>query len=211
MDSLTKDEWKDRIAPHLSSSLDSVSEAIMQAAPVQSWLRSASTEAAEGLGRPSGMQAQMSGYLRMRNDLEEALPELVAAVDDLTYGCGHLDVEWRPLQPTQSRVYVSFDRDYTVRVFCPLEKCTTEAARDVLATVADTLPEGEPFPNRPNTVTGLVATEHRGIGVRVKEHLTQDRSGRYRTVTLLPPDQSPLENLDGREATRRLLRLLCSE
>jgi hypothetical protein len=208
---LTKDEWKARLTPHLSSSLETVSDVIMQATPVQNWLRSASTAAAEGLGQSQDMKSEMAGYVRMKNELEEALPQLVAAVDELTNGCGHLDVEWRPLQPTQSRVYVAFDRNFTVSLFYPLSECTGEATREALSTVADALPQGDPFPNRPNEVTGLVASEQEAVGVRMKEHLTQDRGGRYRIVTLLPPDRSALENLDVSEATRRLLHLLCAD
>lgn len=183
----------------------------MQANPVQNWLRSASTAAAEGLGPTPGMQAEMTGYARLKRELQEALPQLAAAVDELTNGWGHLDVEWRPLQPTQSRVYVAFDCDFSVSVFCRLPECTPTAVREALSTVADALPQGEPFPNRPNKVTGLVASEQTKIGVRVKEHLRQDRSGRVRTVTLLPPNQSVLENLDETDATRRLHHLLCAE
>ncbi len=211
MDTPTKDEWKARLAPALSSSLEAVGEALMQASLVQNWLRSASTAAADDLGQTPGMQAEMTGYVRMKKELQEALPQLAAAVDELTNGWGHLDVEWRPLQPTQSRVYVAFDCNFSVSVFCRLPECTPAAVREALSTVADALPRGEPFPNRPNEVTGLVASEQTRIGVRVKEHLRQDRSGRHRTVTLLPPDHSALENLDETDATRRLHHLLCAE
>lgn len=211
MTSLTKDEWKDRIGPHLSTSLQTVSERITQTEAVQSWLHDASMAAAEGLGQMSGMQGEMMGYMRMMNDLEDALPELLDAVDELTDGAGEVDLHWRPLQPNFSRLYVSFDRDYTVKLFVRLDDCTQEAAQTALDTVAAALPAGDPFPNRPNEVTGLVARTDRGIGVRVKEHLREDGAGTARTVTLLPPSQQPQENLSTTKAVRALLQLLCSD
>jgi hypothetical protein len=207
---LSVDDWKGRIAPHLSQSLQTVSEKITQTEAVQSWLQTASMEAAEGLGQMSGMQGEMMGYMRMMDDLEETLPNLLEAVNDLTEGCGSVDLHWRPLQPNFSRLYVDFDRDFTVKLFVRLDDCTTGAAQDALRTVAGTLPAGSPFPNRPNTVTGLVAREGRAVGVRVKEHLRDDQST-TQSVTLLADDPSPIENLGATEAARHLLRLLCSE
>jgi len=207
---MTTDDWKSRIEPHLSSSLRAVSDTITRTETVQSWLQRASMEAAEGLGGMSGLQGEMQGYMNMMADLEESLPHLVTAVDDLTEGFGRVDLNWRPLQPNFSRLYVAFDRDYTVKVFTHLEACTAEAARDVLATVAAALPEGDPFPNRPNVVTGLAARDGHGVGVRVKEHLREDGAGTRRSVTLLPEDREPREDLPPAEAPRALLRLLCS-
>lgn len=209
MASLSKADWKDRIAPHLSTSLQTVSEKITQTKAVQSWLHDASMEAAAGLGQMSGVQAEMQGYMRMMDDLDAELPELVAAVKELTDGCGSIDLHWRPLQPNFSRLYVDFDRDFKVKLFVRLSDCTTDAARDAVAMVADALPKGEPFPNRPNTITGLVAHEGRNAGVRVKEHLREEGAGTYRSVTLLPSDQDPMENLDPSKAAQRLHQLLC--
>ena len=211
MTSLTKDDWKARIGPHLSTSLQTVSEKITQTEAVQTWLHDASMEAAAGLGQVSGMQAEMQGYMRMMNDLEAELPELVAAVEELTDGYGTVDLHWRPLQPNFSRLYVDFNRDYTVKLFVRLSECSTPAAREALATVIDALPKGEPFPNRPNKITGLVARKDRSVGVRAKEHLRDKGPGTYQSVTLLPSGQDPLEKLDPAEAAPRLYRLLCSE
>jgi len=202
------DDWKARIAPHLSTSLQTVSDKITQTEAVQSWLHTASMEAAEGLGQMSGMQGEMMGYMRMMDALAETLPNLLTAVDDLTEGCGTVDLHWRPLQPNFSRLYVDFDRDYSVTLFVRLGDCTREAAQDALRTVAEALPGGEPFPNRPNTVTGLVARNGVGVGVRVKEHL-RENGGTARSVTLLPEDHTPLEHLGAAEASRELLQRLC--
>lgn len=208
---LTTDEWKTRIEPHLASSLQAVSDAITQTEAVQSWLHRASMEAAEGLGQMSGMQGEMQGYMNMLADLEDSLPNLLTAVEEVTDGCGHVDLHWRPLQPNFSRLYVSFDRDFSVKVFCRLSECSRDAAEAALTTVADALSKGEPFPNRPNTVTGLVAYNGRGLGLRVSEHLREEGSGTTRSVTLLPRNKSPREQLARSEAVRGVLRDLCSE
>jgi hypothetical protein len=205
---LPKDDWKARIEPHLAASLQTVSDKITQTEAVQTWLHDASMEAADGLGQMSGMQGEMMGYMRMMDDLEEALPNLLAAVDELTEGCGRVELHWRPLQPNFSRLYVDFDRDYNVKLFVRLGNCAAESARESLTTVAQALPKGDPFPNRPNTVTGFVAHDGQGVGVRVREHLRDDQST-ARSVTLLPPDRSPIENLSPADAARQLLDLLC--
>jgi hypothetical protein len=166
-------------------------------------------EAADGLGQMSGVQGEMMGYMHMMDDLEDTLPNLLEAVADLTDGCGTVDLHWRPLQPNFSRLYVDFDRDFTAKLFVRLDGCTRDAARDAIQAVAAALPKGEPFPNRPNTVTGLVAHNGVGVGVRVNEHLREDRSTTH-SVTLLPNGESTLENLAAGDAARELLQLLCS-
>jgi len=209
MSNPSKSDWKARIEPHLSTSLQTVSDKITQTEAVQSWLHTASMEAAEGLEHTSGMQGEMMGYMWMMDDLEAELPELLAAVDELTEGCGEVDLHWRPLQPNFSRLKITFDRDYTVTLFVRLEECTRKAARGAVRSTAEALPGGEPFPNRPNTVTGLVARDGRGIGIHVKEFLGEDR-GTYRLVTLRPPGEPPIENRSQEEAAQDLVRLLCS-
>jgi hypothetical protein len=205
---LSKEDWKTRLAPHLSTSLQTVSDKIMQTEAVQSWLKRASTEAVEDIGPTSGMQGEVQGYMRMMDALNEELPNLVAAIDELTDGCGQLDLDWRPLQPNLSRLYVDFNRDYSVSVFERLNDCTMDSTRTAVATVEGALPEGDPFPNRPNSVTGLIAHEGRAIGTRIKEHLSENRQT-YRSVTLLPPDDAPIQNLSLTEAAQHLVRSLC--
>ena len=204
----SKEDWKARIEPHLSTSLRDVSDALTRTDVVQTWLHDASMEAAEGLGSVSGMQGEMQGYMRMMNALEDRFPELLAAVDELTDGCGTVDLHWRPMNPNFSRVKVTFDRDFSVKLFVRLAALTPEAVRSALDTVAEALPEGDPFPSRPNAVTGLVAHDGSCLGVRVREHLAEDGQGRYRTVTLLPEDRDDIENLSLDDAARRLRQLL---
>lgn len=179
----------------------------MQTDQVQKWLRGASTDAAERLGPGAGMQAEMQGYIQMKNALEDQFPALVDAVGELTEGCGEVDLDWRPLNPTQSRVEVAFDREFTVHLFTRLTDLAPESVRGAVQTVAEALPEGTPFPNRPNTVTGLVGHDGACVGVRVREHLGEDRQRRYRTVTLLPDTRDDLENLSTQEAADRLRQL----
>lgn len=201
------EDWKACIEPHLSTSLQEASDAIMQTDRVQTWLRSASTEAAEGLGPGAGMQAEMQGYIQIKNALEGRFPALVDAVDELTEGCGEVDLDWRPLNPTQSRVQVTVDREFTVQLFVRLTDLTPESTRDAVQTVVDALPEGTPFPNRPNTATGLVGHEGSCVGVRAYDHLGEDRQRRYRTVTLLPENRDDLDKLSKQEAANRLRQL----
>jgi len=204
------EDWKARFEPSLSTSLPEANASIMQTDRVQKWLRSASTEAAERLGPGARMQAEMQGYIQMKNDLKDQFPALVDAVDELTEGCGEVDLDWRPLTPTQSRVQVAFDREFTVRLFVRLADLTPDSARGAVQTVAEALPEGTPFPNRPNTVTGLVGHEGACVGVRVHEHLSEDRQRRYRTICLLPETRDDLDKLSEQEAVSRLHQLFAS-
>jgi len=204
----TKADWKAHIEPYLSTSLREVSDTITRTDVVQAWLHDASMEAAEGLGGVSGMQGEMQGYMHMMDALEDRFPELLAAVDELTDGCGEVDLHWRPMNPNFSRVKVTFDCDFTVKLFVRLEDLTPEAARSALHTVADALPDGDPFPNRPNTVTGLVAHDGSCLGVRIRDHLGEEGQGRYRTVTLLSEDRDDIENQSMDDAAHRLRQLL---
>lgn len=202
------EDWKADLEPHLSTSLQDVNDAIMRTDAVQAWLRKASTEAAEDLGPGSGMQAEMDGYIQIKNALEDHFPALFDAVDDLTEGCGQVDLDWRPLNPTLSRVQVTFDCEFTVQLFVRLTDLTPDTTRGAVQTVAEALPEGTPFPNRPNTVTGLVGHDGTCVGVRVHEHLGENRQGQYRTVTLLPENRDDLDKLSEEDAVKHLRQLL---
>jgi len=204
--SRSKADWKSLLAPLLPTSVEAASDRLMRTDTIQQWLRRASADAAEGLRQQPGMQGEMHGYNQLKADFEDRFPALLAAVKEITEGCGTIDLDWTPMNPTLSRVRVRFDREFTVDLFVRLEAPTPDAARDALHTVADALPEGTPFPNRPNTVTGLVAHDGTCLGVRVREHLGDDRQGRYRTVTLLPEGRDAIENLSVRDAISRLLQ-----
>ena len=206
--SRAKEEWKALLAPLLSTSVQATNERLMQTDAIQQWLRQASTEAAEGMRQRPDMQGQMHGYTQLKAAFNDRFPELLGAIEDLTEGCGTIDLDWTPMNPTLSRVEVDFHRDLSVDLFTRLDAPTPEAARAALHAVEQALPDGTPFPNRPNAVTGLVAHDGSCLGVRVREHLGGEGTRQYRTVTLLPEGQSDLENLSTQDAVPRLLQLL---
>lgn len=147
----------------------------------------------------------------MMDALKRDLPNLVAAIDELTDGHGHLELHWRPLQPNFSRLYVEFDVDYSVDLCVRLSACTASAAQTTLATIADALPDGSPFPGRPHRRTGFVVHEGRGLGVRVYEHLQRDQSTTYQSITVLSPGGNAMENLSRADALEPLLQSLCDD
>lgn len=204
----SKEDWKARIEPHLLTSLRTASDQITRTDVVQEWFHDASMEAAEGLGDVSGMQAEMQGYMRMMNALEDRFPKLLEAVDELTEGCGQVDLHWRPTNPNFSRLYIKFDRDFEVDLFKQIAEPTPDASRAAVQTIADALPKGSPFPNRPNTVTGLVAYNETCVGVRVNEYLGEDRQRQHRDASLLPDARDDIENLSLDDAATHLFQLL---
>ena len=206
--SRTKEDWTALLIPLLSTSVQAANERLMQTDEIRAWLREASTDAAEGLRQQPNMRGQMQGYTRLKSALNERFPKLLKAVEDLTDGCGTLDLNWAPMTPTLCRVEVQFHRDLSIDLFARLGAPTPEAARTALRTVTEALPDGTPFPSRPNTVTGLVAHDGSCLGVRVREHLGNDSQGRYRTVSLLPESRDAIENLSVQNAAPRLLQLL---
>ncbi|PEN15237.1 hypothetical protein CRI94_02865 [Longibacter salinarum] len=206
---LTVSDWKDRIRPHLNASMQDVSDAITNAAPIQSWLHKASFEAAEGLAQMHAMQAEAMGHMRMLNDLEDSFPALCEAVDELTHGFGSLDIHWRPLTPNFSRIRITFDRDYSVGSFLTLEEPRPQAAQSLLETLRSTLPKGDPFPNRPHKVTGLVVYEEVPLGVRLHDRLADE--GRTVTVTLFPDGAKAVEDLPFMVAPRAIADYFTAE
>lgn len=203
---MTKDDWKDRIRPHLATSLRDASDRITQASPIQSWLHEASFEAARGVADMQGMQAEAMGYMHMIEDLDATFPELVAAVDELTDGTGTLDLDWRPLTPNFSRVTIDFDWEKDIKVFLRLSSPSRQAAYDVLDAVSDALPQSDPFPKRPNTATGVVAHEGRALAVQAIESRESQEEPASLSFALLPKDRSPLEDIDRDRAARALLQ-----
>lgn len=201
---LSTAEWKERLGPTLSVSLRETSEEMTKARPVQSWLHEASYEAAQDVARTTGSQAQGMGYMYMMDSLEATVPNLLAAVRDLTDGYGHVDLHWRPLSPGFSRLYVDFDWDTSVDVFIRLDEATADDARDGLRTVAEALPKGTPYPNRPNEATGLVAHDGNCVAARIHEHLGEKEST-YRSVSLIPKNGDASDPMSPSDAVRALL------
>lgn len=186
----TKAEWVDRLRPAFDDSMEAVSERITSAASIQRWLHNASFEAAADVGSFDGAQAEAMGYMYMIDDLDAQFPELKAAVQELTDGCGSLDLSWRPLTPNFSRVYVDLGGDYDAKVFARIDAPTRSAVESALTRVARALPSGDPYPNRPHEVTGVVSCAGRCLGVRVRQHLADDGPSTYPTISLLPPGAS---------------------
>ena len=206
--SRSKEDWTALLAPLLETSVQAASDRLMQTDEIQHWLRTASTDAAEGLRQRPNMQGQMQGYAKLKAAFDDRFPDLLDAVENLTEGCGTIDLDWTPMNPTLSRVEVQFRQDFSVDLFTRLDALTPEAARAAFQTVTEALPDGTPFPNRPNTVTGLVAHDGSCLGVRVREHLGDDPQGPYRTVTFLPEGRDALDNFSPQDAVPRLLQLL---
>lgn len=203
----TQDEWTARIEPVLHQSLEDVSERITSAPPIQRWLQEASFKAAEGWAGTAGMQARAAAHARMLDDLHTTFAPLVDAVEALTFGYGHLDLNWRPLAPNYSRVYVAFDRDFEVDLFYRLVSVDPETAREVLAILREALPAGEPFINRPNEATALVARKGRSVGVRLQDH-RDEKQTRWQSVILFPERDDPIKNIDVSALPRRLVQLM---
>ncbi len=203
--SLSKDEWVDRLHPLLTESLDDLSERLTSHPSIQAWLHDASFEAARGLQGMADIQAQARAHGHLMDDLVEHFPELVAAVTEMTHGCGSLDMHWRPLEPNYSRIYIAFDRSFNIDCCYPIDTVAREAVDDAFQAVANALPAGTPFPNRPNTATGLVVHQGIGVGVRYSDRVTETDQ-RLRRVTLLATDREPLEDAAPVDAAAALLR-----
>ena len=205
--SLSKDEWVDRLRPLLTESLDELSERLTSHPSIQSWLHDATFEAAQGLQGMADMQAQAQAHGRMLDSLTDRFPALVDAVEAMTHGCGSLDIHWRPLEPNYSRVYITFNRSFDLDLCYPIDDLSEAAINQAFEAVEHALPSGTPFPNRPNTATGLVVHYGTGVGVRYSDRVTEN-DRRFRRVTLLATAREPLENAAPADATAALLRYL---
>jgi len=204
---LSTAEWKDRLAPTLATSLRETSEAMTKPPPVQSWLHEASFEAAQDVAQTSGSMAQGMGYMYMVDTLPARFPNLMKAVRDLTEGCGRVDLHWRPLSPSFSRLYIDFGWEASIDVFVRLDAHSLSAIRDALETIAEALPSGTPYPNRPNEGTGLIAYDGACVAARVREHLGED-DGTYRSVVLLSKEGASSDPMSAADAVRQLAERL---
>jgi hypothetical protein len=107
----------------------------------------------------------------------------MAAVDELSEGCVTVDLHWRPLDPSFTRIDLRTTDDHDSNVLLRLDAATEAAIRDALQTLAAALPEGDPFPNRPHEATGAVAFDGQCLTVRLREHTADE--GTRRSVLLL--------------------------
>ena len=194
---LTEDEWKERLAPVLPVSLREASDRMTQAAPVQKWLHSASFEAAEGLTQMPPTQAEAEGYWRMMDALADRFPELLRAVESLTDGCAAVDLHWRPLSPSFTRIYLRPTDDRDSDVLIRLDGCAETDVREALQTLSKALPKGKPFPNRPHEATGTMVFDGQCLTVRLREHVGEEETRRLSILLLrgeASSDPLPFDN-----------------
>lgn len=188
--------WAELLTTHLPVSVRATREALSRVPAIQQWMRTTASEIAAEQP-PAAMQGElqaMHGYSAARRALHDAFPELREAVQQVTSGLGTLDLDWRPFSPHLSQVQVSFDRDYDVDAFVPIEAAERSALSTHLDTMQKQLPESEPFPRRPHTRTALWAYRDEGVGVRVHRHHPNDDVHRF-TFALLPPHAQPSTDL----------------
>jgi len=205
-------DWNRRLAPADASTddvhildVEAASERISRHPALGRWLRDAAFDAVEGL-RDGAAAAQAQAHGRMERDLKEQFPALAEAVRAATGGCGRPALQWRPLQPRYSRVYLTFEGDHEPDVFCALRQPALSAVRHALQAVAEALPKGAPFAGRPNTATGLFEYDGRCLGVRYREHASEDggsgAASLRRGVVLLPREGDPTDEHPEGEAAR---------
>lgn len=201
-DEPTQTEWRRRLVPEAPAAnevlvlhLEEAAHRLTSHPAVQRWLRDASFEAARGLEGPDA-QAQAQAHSRIVRNLKERFPGLVEAVRSTTEGCGTVALQWRPLAPGYSQVHIDVGGAHDTDVFCRLPSPALSAAQQALRAVADALPAGRPFPNRPNSAVGMLGWDERCLGVRYQEHA--DGPTPERRVLLMPGEQStdPLSEPD---------------
>ena len=146
----------------------------------------------------------------MQRALTKQFPALAEAAGEATGGCGRLALQWRPLQPAYSKVHLAFDGGLDPDVFCVLSSPALSTVRRALGTVAAALPEGAPFPRRPNTATGLFEHKGRCLAVRYREHQREGDSATQRSVVLLPDGEATNEHPED-EAARGIVAYLAPE
>jgi len=116
---------------------------------VQEWLRTASLEAAVNVGDMSDIEASGMAYSYLRDELRGTFPALLEAVKQLTHGCGTVDINWRPLMPQYSSLYVAFSATDEVRLCASVDPATPDVVAAAADALVQSLPQGMPFPKRP--------------------------------------------------------------
>ena len=195
----SRTDWDERLASASTSTdglrIVDVEEAetrITRHPYLQRWLRDASLEAGAEV-RSTDAMAQSRAHGRMQRKLKAQFPALVEAIQATTEGCGTLMLYWRPLSPGYSQLQITFPGEDDPDVFCALQTPALSTARRALEAIAETLPAGRPFPNRPNIASGVLSYEGRCLGVRYLAHLREDDTT-DRGVVLLPGDEATEEH-----------------
>jgi hypothetical protein len=201
---LSTDAWMARLSAPLRTSLRQASDAMTNQPGVQDWLRTASLEAAVEVGQQAGMQTASGAYSYLRDELRAQFAPLLDAVDTLTHGCGHVDINWRPLAPQYSTLVVAFGTEEDVAVWAPLDPptpATTGAAGEALVR---TLSKGLPFPKRPHVRHAMFTAPGACLLVRATDrHAGPSR--RSRTFAL-HADGSWVDKLDRATFETRVLQ-----
>jgi len=183
-----------RLATPLQTSLRQTSDAMTNQPAVQEWLRTASLEAAVEVGQQGGMQTASGAYSYLRDELQAQFAPLLSAVDTLTHGCGHVDINWRPLAPQYSTLVVAFGTEADVAVWASLDPPTLATAGAAREALMRTLPKGLPFPKRPHVRHAMFTAPGACLLVRATDRHTGPNR-RARTYAL-KADGSWIDELD---------------
>jgi len=201
---LSTDEWIARLSGPLQTSLRQASDTMTNQPAVQDWLRTASLEAAVEVGQQTGMQTASGAYSYLRDELRAQFAPLLDAVDTLTHGCGHVDINWRPLAPQYSTLVVAFGTEEDVAVWAPLDPPTRATAGAACEALIRTLPKGLPFPKRPHVRHAMFTAPGVCLLVRATDRHT---SPNRRTRALaLHADGSWIDELDPAPFEERVLQ-----
>jgi hypothetical protein len=203
-DTRTRAEWKARLDRALEKPLRAAQELLTQYPAVQSWLQQAATEAAMAIGTSEDPTLWGTYYDQLQAGLEQAFPELAAAVQEATEGCARPILIWRADAPHLSTVTIDFGRSYNVDLFLRLPAVTLPILEQALNRIATFLPLEPPYPRRPHEITAILAYQGRCPALRLLEHITP--TGRKRTAQVFLPDQPPSAALTPEAALQRLYR-----
>jgi hypothetical protein len=193
-----------RLSTPLQTSLRQASDAMTNQPAVQEWLRTASLEAAVEVGQQGGMQTASGAYSYLRDALQAQFAPLLDAVDTLTHGCGHVDINWRPLAPQYSTLVVGFGTDADVAVWASLDPPTPATAGAAREALMRTLPKGLPFPKRPHVRHAMFTAPGACLLVRATDrHTGPNRRAR---AYALHSDGSWIDALDRATFEERVLQ-----
>lgn len=203
---LSTDEWIARLSTPLQTSLRQASDAMTNQPAVQEWLRTASLEAAVAVGQQEGMQTAGGAYGYLRDELRARFAPLLEAVDTLTHGCGHVDINWRPLAPQYSTLVVAFGTDVDVAVSAPLVPSSPSMAGAASEALIRTLPQGLPFPKRPHVRHAMYTAPGACLLVRATDrHTGPNRRTRAFALRI---DGTWVDQLDRATFEQRVLRYI---
>ncbi len=196
MAELSKDEWIERLRGPLQRSMRRTSDRMTNHPAVQEWLRNASLEAAVEVGNLSDTEASARAYSFMREQLAEKFPSLLDAIHKLTHGHGTVDINWRPLAPQFSSLFLTFPPHDSIDISVPLETVNPDAISAATDRMIEALPKGLPFPKHPHTVDAMLTSSRIAVHARVED---RNEGGQRRVRNFMLPE-------NGRKKAERLPR-----